>query len=69
MSKLTTEERNALPDSAFGLPEKRAYPIDTRARASNAKARATQEYKRGLLTMEERDRIDKAADQRLARDD
>ena len=69
MSHLTQEERNALPDSAFGLPEKRAYPIDTRARASNAKARATQEYERGLLTMEERDRIDKAADQRLARDD
>ena len=69
MSHLTQEERNALPDSAFGLPEKRAYPLDTRARASNAKARATQEYKRGLLTMEERDRIDQAADQRLARDD
>ncbi|MDE7539069.1 hypothetical protein [Gluconobacter sphaericus] len=69
MSHLTQEERDALPDSAFGLPEKRAYPLDTRARASNAKARATQEYKRGLLTMEERDRIDKAADQRLARDD
>jgi len=69
MSHLTQEERNALPDSAFGLPEKRAYPIDTRARASNAKARATQEYKRGLLTMKERDRIDQAADQRLARDD
>lgn len=69
MSHLTQEERDALPDSAFGLPEKRAYPIDTRARASNAKARATQEYKRGLLTMEERDRIDQAADQRLARDD
>ncbi|GBR53117.1 hypothetical protein [Gluconobacter sphaericus] len=69
MSHLTQEERNALPDSAFGLTEKRAYPIDTRARARNAKARATQEYKRGLLTMEERDRIDQAADQRLARDD
>ena len=69
MSPLTQEERDALPDSAFGLPEKRAYPLDTRARASNAKARATQEYKRGLLTIEERDLIDKAADQRLARDD
>ncbi|MBS1085305.1 hypothetical protein [Gluconobacter sphaericus] len=69
MSHLTQEERNALPDSAFGLPEKRAYPIDTRARASNAKARATQEYERGLLTAEERNRIDQAADQRLARDD
>ncbi len=69
MSHLTQEERDALPDSAFGLPEKRAYPIDTRARASNAKARATQEYERGLLTAEERDRIDKAADHRLARDD
>ncbi|MBS1104321.1 hypothetical protein JK202_15135 [Gluconobacter sp. Dm-62] len=69
MTHLTQKERDNLPDSAFGLPEKRAYPIDTRARASNAKARATQEYERGLLTAEERDQIDKAADRRLARDD
>ncbi|GBR69676.1 hypothetical protein [Gluconobacter kanchanaburiensis] len=69
MSHLTQEERDSLPDSAFGLPEKRAYPVDTRARASNAKARATQEYERGLLSTDERDQIYKAADRRLAQDD
>lgn len=26
MAKLTTEQRNALPDSAFAIPEKREYP-------------------------------------------
>lgn len=26
MARLTTDERNALPDSAFALPEQRAYP-------------------------------------------
>ncbi|MFT9298709.1 MAG: hypothetical protein ABF542_11455 [Gluconobacter sp.] len=65
MSKLTKEERDSLPDDEFGLPEKRAYPIDTKARARNAKARATQELERGLLTPEERNEIDQAADRKL----
>ncbi|MGC5747484.1 hypothetical protein J4P41_02410 [Gluconobacter sp. NFX36] len=65
MSKLTKEERDSLPDDEFGLPEKRAYPVDTKARARNAKARATQELERGLLTPEERDEIDRAADRKL----
>ncbi|MGY8606328.1 hypothetical protein ACTVH1_11615 [Gluconobacter cerinus] len=65
MSKLTKEERDSLPDGDFGLPEKRAYPVDTKARARNAKARATQELERGLLTPEERNEIDQAADRKL----
>ena len=65
MSKLTKEERDSLPDDDFGLPEKRAYPVDTKARARNAKARATQELERGLLTQEERNEIDQAADRKL----
>lgn len=69
MSKLTREERDELPDEAFGLPEKRAYPVDTRERARDAKARASLEYERGLLTAEERARIDAAADRRLAEPD
>ncbi|KXV33277.1 hypothetical protein [Gluconobacter thailandicus] len=68
MSKLSKEERDSLPDSEFGLPEKRAYPVDTKARARNAKARATQELERGLLTQEERDEIDRAADRKLNED-
>lgn len=35
--------------SQFALPAERKYPVDTPARAANAKARATQQVKRGLL--------------------
>jgi len=65
VSKLTKAERDSLPDDEFGLPEKRASPVDTKARARNAKARATQELERGLLTPEERNEIDQAADRKL----
>jgi predicted nucleic acid-binding protein len=40
--KLTTKERKKLPAEAFALPEKRAYPVNDRAHAANAKARASQ---------------------------
>ena len=39
MGILSRKQRNALPDSAFALPEKREYPIDTPERARNALAR------------------------------
>lgn len=29
LTEMTTEERNKIPDSKFGLPEKRKYPLDT----------------------------------------
>ena len=54
MSALSTAARNALPDSAFGLPETRAYPMPDAAHARNAKARAAEEYGVGNLTAEER---------------
>lgn len=41
MAKLTTKARNSLPNKDFSGPD-RSYPIDTRNRAINAKARATQ---------------------------
>lgn len=50
MASITTRRRKALPKAKFGLPAKRAYPIDTRARAANAKARATQMVKKGKLS-------------------
>ena len=37
--KLTTKQRNKLPDSAFAIPEKRAYPVEDKAHARNALAR------------------------------
>lgn len=41
MAKLTTAERNALPDSAFAGPN-RSYPVNDKAHAANAKARVSQ---------------------------
>lgn len=49
MTALTTKRRNSLPASKFAGPN-RTYPIDTRARAANAKARATQEENKGNLS-------------------
>lgn len=42
MAKLKTATRNALPSSDFALPGKRAYPIEDKAHARNALARAAQ---------------------------
>lgn len=42
MSVLKAKKRNTLPDSAFALPSKRAYPIHDRAHAANAMARLEQ---------------------------
>jgi hypothetical protein len=50
MAPLRAKRRNALPKSKFGLPGSRKYPIDTPARAANAKARATQMVKAGKLS-------------------
>lgn len=41
MAKLTTEQRNALPDSAFAIPESREYPIHDRTHAVDALARVS----------------------------
>jgi hypothetical protein len=49
MSKLTTSQRNNLPDSKFAGTG-RSYPIDTKTRAANAKARATQMVDTGKLS-------------------
>lgn len=41
MASLTTAERNRLPSSDFGIPSKRAYPIENKAHARAALARAS----------------------------
>lgn len=40
--ELTSKERKSLPDSAFGVPAKRKFPLDTCARVRNAMARFNQ---------------------------
>ena len=66
MSKLTTTQRDRLPDSKFAEPEKRAYPIEDAAHAKNAKARAAQAAKAGRMSKAEETRIDRKADAVIA---
>lgn len=40
-------KRNKLPKKKFALPSKRKYPIDTKARARNALARAASDKNEG----------------------
>jgi len=41
-AKIKTSQRNALPNSAFGVPGKRKFPLDTCGRVRNAMARFNQ---------------------------
>ena len=49
MAKLTAKARKALPASAFAGPD-RTYPVEDKAHAVNAKARATQAVNAGRMS-------------------
>ena len=68
MTELTTHKRDKLPAAAFAEPEKRAYPIEDKAHARNAKARASKAVKAGRMSKAEEGRIDKKADRVLGKD-
>ena len=59
MAKLTTKQRNALPASAFAGPN-RSYPVNDKAHARNAKARASQFASPALKA-----KVDAKADRKL----
>ena len=61
MTKLTTKTRNKIPGGDFALPGRR-YPIEDKAHARNAKARASQAVKAGRMSKAEAAKIDKKAD-------
>jgi hypothetical protein len=65
MAKLTAKRRNALPEVKFALPGERKYPVDTKARAANAKARATQMVEKGKLSESAKQKIDAKANKVL----
>jgi hypothetical protein len=62
MAKLETDDRKKLPAKKFAEPEKRAYPIEDKSHARNAKARASQAVKAGRMSKSEETKIDKKAD-------
>jgi hypothetical protein len=75
MSDLRSKNRAHISRKKFGLPEKAQtsaakkesgnYPMPDKAHASNAKARAKQQLKKGNLSRAEYDKIVKKADRIL----
>ena len=65
MAELSTKKRNSEPKSDFGLPDERKYPMPDTSHARNAKARASQQTKKGNLTASEKKQIDRKADRVL----
>jgi hypothetical protein len=66
MAELTTRGRKALSKSQFAGPD-RSYPVDTKGRAANAKARATQAVNAGRMSASEKAKIDAKANKVLHR--
>jgi hypothetical protein len=62
MAKLTEKKRDSIKDSKFGLPEERKYPMPDESHARNAKARASQQVKKGNLSKADEKKIDRKAD-------
>jgi hypothetical protein len=65
MANLTEKKRDSLKESTFGLPDERKYPMPDKSHARNAKARASQQVKKGNLTKAEEQKIDRKADRVL----
>jgi hypothetical protein len=61
MAKLTAAQRKKIPKSEMGLPGEGKYPMPDASHAANAKARATQEVKKGNLSSSAKARIDAKA--------
>jgi len=67
MAKLDARERKKLPKGDFGLPGKRAYPMEDKAHARNAKARASEMENKGKLSASAKAKIDAKADKVLGK--
>jgi hypothetical protein len=62
MAELSANARDKLSAKDFAEPKKRAYPIEDKPHARNAKARASQAVKAGRMSKAEERRIDRKAD-------
>jgi hypothetical protein len=56
-----------LKSSQFALPEEKKYPVNDRAHAANAKARAAQMVKKGKLSEAQKAKIDAKANKVLGK--
>jgi hypothetical protein len=65
MATLSTKARKALPKKEFALPAEKKYPIEDKAHARNAKARASEMEKKGKLSAGKKAEIDRKADKVL----
>ena len=65
MATMTEKKRDKLADSKFGLPEEHKYPMPDESHARNAKARASQQEKKGNLSAGDKAKIDRKADRVL----
>lgn len=66
MAKLSTSARKALPKKDFAGPD-RSYPVEDKAHARNAKARASEMEHKGKLSPSEKAKIDAKADRVLGK--
>jgi len=67
MAVLTTKQRKKIPKKEFGLPGEKKYPINDKAHARNAKARASQMVKAGKLSAASKSKIDAKANKMLGK--
>jgi hypothetical protein len=65
MTKLTTKERKKIPKDKFALPGEKKYPVEDKAHAKNAKARASQMEKKGKISKSTENKIDSKANKVL----
>ncbi len=61
MAKLSTDARKKLPQKDFALPGGK-YPVEDKAHARDAKARASQQEKKGNLSSADKAKVDRKAD-------
>ena len=67
MATLNEKKRDKLPESKFGLPDERKYPMPDKSHARNAKARASQAQNAGRISSADEQKIDRKADKILNR--
>lgn len=67
MAKLNSKARKSMPSGEFGLPGEKKYPMPDASHAANAKARATQQVKKGNLSPAAKSKIDAKANSVLGK--